>query len=89
MRKQLADTVGDAIKADDKVVLLFGDVGTYGFRHAAAQFPSRVYNVGILEQSMVSMAAGLSMQGFIPVVHTIAAFLVERSFEQIKDDFGY
>src|SRR3989338_740432 len=89
MRKQLADTVGDAIKADDKVVLLFGDVGTYGFRHSAAQFPERVHNVGILEQSMVSMAAGLSMQGIIPVVHTIATFLVERALEQIKDDFGY
>src|SRR3989338_6703219 len=38
---------------------------------------------------MVSMAAGLSMQGFIQVVHTIAPFIVERSFEQIKDDFGY
>lgn len=89
MRKQLFNTIEDVIKADDKLVLLFGDVGTYGFRHAAAQFPDRVYNVGILEQSMVSMAAGLSMQGFVPVVHTIATFLVERSLEQIKDDFGY
>lgn len=62
---------------------------TYGFRNSAAQFPERVYNVGILEQSMVSMAAGLAMQDFIPVVHTIATFLVERSLEQIKDDFGY
>jgi transketolase len=89
MRKQLALTIDELIKTDDKLVLLFGDVGTYGFRNAQAQFPDRVYNVGILEQSMISMAAGLAMQDFIPVVHTIAAFLVERSLEQIKDDFGY
>jgi transketolase len=89
MRRQLGLTMEALLKADDKVVLLFGDVGTYGFRHAARDFPDRVYNVGILEQSMVSIASGLAMQGFVPVVHTIAAFLVERAFEQIKDDFGY
>lgn len=89
MRKQLAQTVGEIIRSDDKTVLLFGDVGTYGFRNAMKQFPERTYNVGILEQSMVSMAAGLAMQNLIPIIHTIAAFLVERSLEQIKDDFGY
>ena len=89
MRKQFAQTIEEIIKTDDKLVLLFGDVGTYGFRNAQAQFPERVYNVGILEQSMISMAAGLAMQNFTPVVHTIAAFLIERSIEQIKDDFGY
>lgn len=89
MRKQLFQTIDDVLKADKKAVLLFGDVGTYGFRHSAAAFPERVYNVGILEQSMVGMAAGLAMQDFIPIVHTIATFLAERSLEQIKDDFGY
>lgn len=89
MRQQFPNTVLELMKADDKVVLLYGDVGTYGFRFCAAEFPERVYNVGILEQSMMSIAAGIAMQGLIPVVHTIAAFLVERAFEQIKDDFGY
>jgi transketolase len=89
MRKQFPLTLEELMKSDEKIVLVYGDVGTYGFRSAQTQFPDRVYNVGILEQSMVSMAAGLAMQGFIPVVHTIAAFLVERALEQIKDDFGY
>ncbi|MBI2623046.1 MAG: hypothetical protein HYW65_00510 [Candidatus Liptonbacteria bacterium] len=89
MRKQLAATIEELIQKDSTLVLLYGDVGTYGFRRSQAQFPERVHNVGILEQSMVSMAAGLSMQGFTPVVHTIATFLVERALEQIKDDFGY
>src|SRR3989338_3190385 len=89
MRQKFPATIDELIKKDEKMVLLFADVGTYGFRHSQAQFPDRVYNVGILEQSMISMAAGLAMQGFTPVVHTIAAFLIERSLEQIKDDFGY
>jgi transketolase len=89
MRKQIFQTIYDVLKADNKAVLLFGDVGTYGFRNSQAEFPDRVYDVGIMEQSMVSASAGLAMQGFTPIVHTIATFLVERSLEQIKDDFGY
>jgi transketolase len=89
MKQQLPPTIDDALRANEKVVLLFGDVGTFGFRNSQADFKDRVHNMGILEPAMISAAAGLAMQGLIPVVHTIAAFLVERSFEQLKDDFGY
>ena len=39
--------------------------------------------------SIVNLAAGLSKVGLIPFVHTIAPFLIQRSYEQIKLDFGY
>src|SRR6266568_1550695 len=89
MRKQFVKTVTDLLRQDNRVVLLLGDIGVYGFRDAFKEFPDRVYNVGILEQSTVSMAAGLAQAGMIPIVHTIAPFLVERAFEQLKIDFGY
>jgi len=89
MRKQLVQTVESILKQDPRVALLLGDIGVFGFRNAFQLFPNRVYNVGILEQSTASMAAGLAMTGFIPVIHTIAPFLVERCFEQLKVDFGY
>ena len=89
MRKQFINTVEDILKINDKLILLLGDIGVFGFRNSFKQYPDRVYNIGILEQSTVSMAAGLAMNNFIPVIHTIAPFLIERALEQIKNDFGY
>ncbi len=89
MRKQFVKTLEDIIEQNDKTILLLGDIGVFGFRVALEKHPDRVYNIGILEQSTVGLAAGLAMTGFIPTVHTIAPFLVERSYEQLKLDFCY
>lgn len=89
MRKQFVVSATRLLEQDPRVCLLLGDIGVFGFQEAFLRFPDRVYNVGILEQAMVSMAAGLASTGLIPIVHTIAPFLAERSLEQIKLDFGY
>lgn len=88
MRKQFVQTTENLI-ADKRLVVLLGDISVFAFRKTFKEFPERIYNIGILEQSTIGMAAGFAMTGFIPIVHTIATFLVERSFEQLKDDFGY
>ena len=89
MRKQLIDTMSKTLEKNKETVLLLGDIGVHGFRHAKKKFPNRVYNIGILEQTTVSLAAGLKIAGFTPTVHTIAPFLIERAYEQIKVDFCY
>jgi len=89
MRKQFVTTTETLLQKNPRLAVLLGDIGVFGFRNAFSKFPDRIYNIGILEQSTISMAAGLAMTGFIPVVHTIAPFIAERSFEQLKDDFGY
>lgn len=89
MRKQLVTTVEKILLDDSGTVLLLGDIGVFGFRNAFKDHSSRVFNIGILEQATVSMAAGLSKVNLIPIVHTIAPFLIERCLEQLKDDFGY
>lgn len=89
MRKQFPLSVMDLMDRDEKVVVLLGDIGVFAFKDVFEKYPTRIYNIGILEQTMVGMAAGLAMAGFIPIVHTIEPFLVDRAFEQIKDDFGY
>mgnify|MGYP000433287950 CR=1 FL=1 len=89
MRKQFVETVSKIIEEDESAVLLLGDIGVYGFRDVLTRYPERSYNIGILEQSTISLSAGLSMVGLTPIVHTIAPFIVERSLEQIKVDLCY
>ena len=82
-------TVESLLTADSRLVVLLGDISVFGFRNAFQLHPQRIYNVGICEQAMTSMAAGLAKTGLIPVLHSIAPFVVERCFEQIKVDFCY
>lgn len=88
-RSQFSKTVIELMTQDERIVVLLGDIGVFSFKEVFENYPKRVYNMGICEQSMVGVAAGLSMAGFIPIVHTIEPFLVDRAFEQIKIDFGY
>lgn len=89
MRKQFKETVLSLAKNDDKIVLVFGDVSVYLFNDFKEKYPDRFYNMGICENTLISVTAGLSSQGFFPFVHTITPFLTERSFEQIKLDMCY
>jgi transketolase len=89
MRKQLIKSVENLLDINPKTVLLLGDIGVFGFRNSFKKYPNRVYNIGILEQSTIGLAAGLSKIGLIPFVHTISPFIVERALEQLKIDFGY
>ncbi len=89
MRRQFVKTVEQLMSQDERLVLLLGDIGVFGFRNVFAKYPERAYNVGICEQAMIGMAAGLAKEGFIPVVHSIAPFVVERCYEQLKVDLCY
>ncbi|MHC4662653.1 MAG: transketolase family protein [Planctomycetota bacterium] len=89
MRSQFRDTALELAGQDEKVVLIFGDISVYLFRDFQMRFPNRFYNAGICENTLIGLAAGLGSQGFYPFVHTIAPFVTERSFEQIKLDMCY
>lgn len=89
MRPQFRDTILDIAENDDSIVLIFGDVSVYLFREFKSRHPHRFYNMGICENTLLSVAAGMSSQGFTPFVHTIAPFVTERSYEQIKLDICY
>jgi len=89
MRRQFKDTVTDLAGHDDRVVVILGDISHYLFSAFQEKHPSRFYNMGICENALISVSAGLSAQGFHPFVHTIAPFITERSLEQIKLDMCY
>jgi transketolase len=89
MRKQFVSSLKNILYNDQRTVLMLGDIGVYGFREELKNLSTRAYNIGILEQSTISVAAGMSRSGLIPFIHTISPFMVERALEQIKDDFGY
>lgn len=89
LRAAFAQTILETAKTDHDLVVMVGDISHGIFKPFASLFPDRYYNIGILEPAMMSIAAGLSKVGLNPVVHTIAPFLIERSFEQIKLDLGY
>jgi transketolase len=89
MRQQMVKTLEELMACDERLVVVLAVISYSLFNQTTSAFANRILNLGIMEQTMVSVAAGLAMEGFIPAVHSITPFLVERPFEQIKDDFCY
>lgn len=89
MRNSFASTMLAVGRRDTSLVVLVGDISHGILKPFAQEFPTRYFNVGICEPTIANMASGLSKVGLTPVIHTIAPFLIERSFEQIKLDFEY
>lgn len=88
-RQQFRDTVVSLAACDPKVVVVLGDISHFLFIPFQKENPTRCYNMGICENALVSITAGLSSQGFHPFVHTIIPFITERCVEQIKLDMCY
>ena len=80
----------EAAKEDDKFMLLTADLATLsGMDRYCKTYPDQFINVGIAEQNMVGIAAGMAAEGFHPVVTTYATFVTMRSCEQIRHYLGY
>lgn len=76
--------------ADERIVAVVNDsVGSAKLKGFQSKFPQRFINVGIAEQNMVGVSAGLANGGKIPYVCGAACFLTARAMEQIKIDLGY
>ena len=89
MREVFSETMIEIAKKDERVVVIVADISHGLFKNFRKIFPKRYFNIGICEPSIVNLAAGLCKVGLVPFVHTIAPFLIQRSYEQIKLDFGY
>jgi transketolase len=89
MRKIFPIIVKKLMKKDKRIFCLLGDIGVHSFREVFKNYKNRILNMSTMEQSMIGFSSGLSKSGYIPIVHTIAPFLVLRALEQIKIDLVY
>lgn len=88
--KACSDMLADLMENDNEIIILTADlVGTCKINNIEKYFPDRFINVGVAEQNMVSIAAGLAHEGYKPFVYSFAAFASLRSCEQVRTDAFY
>lgn len=85
-RTVIIDKIIPYAKKDKRIVLLVGDMGFGVAEKFKEEFPDRIFNMGIMEQGTVGIAAGMAMTGLIPVIYSIVNFLAFRATEQIRND---
>lgn len=89
-RDAFSKTVEALAEADPRIVTVVSDsVGSSKLVNFRKRFPERMVNVGIAEQTVVAVGAGLANGGKVPFVSAAACFLTGRALEQIKADIAY
>ncbi len=86
MRDAFFDEIYNIAKNDAQVIFLTADMGAYSLNRFKQELPNQYINVGVAEQNMVSIAAGLALGGKNVFIYTIIPFVTLRCYEQIKID---
>lgn len=86
MRTAFIEALCEAAQLDDRIWLLTADLGYSVLETFAQRFPRRYLNVGVAEQNMAGIAAGLAHSGKLPVIYSIANFPTFRCLEQLRND---
>jgi transketolase len=85
LRTVFGETMAELAKEDPRIVLLDGDVGSStGAELFETAHPDRYLQMGIAEQNMLGIAAGLATLGFVPVASSFACFVVARALDSIR-----
>ena len=89
MRQTALNMVYELAKRDPRVVFIGSDLGPDTLKQLKAELPNQFLMEGVSEANIITMAAGLALEGKIPYINTIATFLTRRCFEQIVLDLGW
>jgi transketolase len=89
MRDAFIDELTSLAEKDPAIMLLTGDLGFGVLTEYAERFPSQFINVGVAEQNMSGLAAGLALEGYKVYTYSIANFTTLRCLEQIRNDICY
>lgn len=88
MRGLIIDAIFERMRTNPDIFFLNADMGINLVEKFGQTYPERYANVGIAEQNLVSISAGLANVGYRPFAYTISNFLIHRCFEQIRNDIG-
>lgn len=90
MRNTFANTFFEAARADKRLCAVVADISPAGsMARFREEFPDRFVNVGVAEQIMIGMVAGMALRGLRPFAYTIATFALFRPYEFVRDDLCY
>lgn len=90
MRQTYADTIRELAKEDDRVIALEADLSSaMSTSRLESELPGQYVNVGIMEANMMGLAAGLSVVGRKPFIHSFGQFVTRRAFDQLFVSLGY
>ncbi len=84
MRDAFLTALLEKMKQDSSIFFLTADFGSPVLDHVRNNFPERFINVGIAEQNLINVAAGLALEGFNVYAYAIAPFITMRCYEQVK-----
>jgi len=90
MRNAFSEALYLEATRNPEIYVVVSDISPAGsMAKFSSQYPERFINVGVAEQSMIGIAAGLALKGCQPFAYTIATFSLYRPFEMVRDDLCY
>ncbi len=88
MRDALLERIHGAMWQDERIFFVCADFGAPTLDKIRADFPGRFVNVGIAEQNLINVAAGLALEGFTVFAYAIAPFITMRCYEQCRTNLA-
>jgi transketolase len=90
MRNTFSEALYEEATRNPDIYIVVADISPVGsMSKFSADYPERFINVGVAEQSMIGICAGLALKGCKPFAYTIANFSLYRPFEMVRDDLCY
>ncbi len=85
-KRDVVDAIIPYARKDKNIFLLACDMGFGAIDGFQKEFPGRIFNMGIMEQGTVGIAAGMAMTGLKPIIYSIVSFIAFRALEQVRND---
>lgn len=88
MRDALIEEIASKMHSDEKIFFVSADFGSPALDRLRSDFEDRFINVGIAEQNLINVSAGLALEGLTVYSYAIAPFLTMRAYEQIRNNLA-